>query len=188
MASPEVFADMLRAFYQSTDEQLRARFNRSLSFQDGTFDRWERARRLGFGAGASIYNSALVYGDVTVGEQTWIGPYTLLDGSGGPVRIGAYCSISAGVQIYSHDTVLWALSGGSAAKRAGAVSIGDCVYVGPQSIIGLGVDVGRQAVIGANSFVNRPVAPRCVVAGNPARPIGRVIGEGAGVSIEFVKS
>jgi len=187
MEEAEHFAAILRTLYERTDEELRARFHRSLSFQDGTFDRWERARRLGFGEGASIYNSALVYGDVTVGRHTWIGPWTILDGSAAPLHIGDYCSISAGVHVYTHNTVHWALSGGVAPKQGGAVTIADCVYVGPQSIVTLGVEIGRQCLIAANAFVNRSLPPRSVVAGSPARPIGAVVGEGASVAVKFHK-
>jgi UDP-3-O-[3-hydroxymyristoyl] glucosamine N-acyltransferase len=73
---------------------LRSRLDRSPPFPEGLFDRWEHAKRLRFGEGTSIYNDSLVYGDVKVGENTWIDPYTLLDGSGG-LSIGDYCSISA---------------------------------------------------------------------------------------------
>ena len=102
----------LHLIYHHNDEELRKEFDRSLSFQDGFFDRWERADRLGFGLGSSIYNSSLIYGEVSVAEETWIGPYTVLDGSGGHIKIGRNCSVSAGVHIYTHDTVMWALSGG----------------------------------------------------------------------------
>ena len=34
------------------------------SVPDALFDRWERARRLGFAPDASIYNSSAVFGDV----------------------------------------------------------------------------------------------------------------------------
>ena len=84
-----------------------------------------------FGDGASIYDSALVYGEVQAGEQTSIGPYTLLDGSGGGIEIGSYCSISAGVHIYTHDTVMWALSGGRAERRTAATRIGDAASSAP---------------------------------------------------------
>jgi carbonic anhydrase/acetyltransferase-like protein (isoleucine patch superfamily) len=181
----EELAETLRALYVRTDDELRERFARSLPFQDGLFDRWERARRLGFGAGTSIYNSALVFGEVLVGRQTWIGPHALLDGSGGKLSIGDYCSISAGVHLYTHDTVHHALSGGALPKRSGAVRIGDCVYVGAQSVIALGVVIGSRSVVAANSFVNEAVPSRTVVGGSPARPIGRVIGDGEKVRIEF---
>lgn len=185
MTREEQLAQTLRALYTQSDEQLRTQFHRSLSFQDGLFDRWERARRLGFAAGASIYNSSLVLGEVSVGRETWIGPWAILDGSAAPVVIGEFCSISAGVHLYTHDTLQWALSGGVAAKRSGAVSIGDCVYIGPQSIVIRGVSLGRQCVVAANSFVHHSVESRTVVAGNPARPVGRVVGEGADVRVEL---
>jgi hypothetical protein len=50
----------------------------------------------------------------------------LYEQNDGGIAIGHHCSISAGVQIYAHDTVMWALSGGRAAKRTGRVVIGDC--------------------------------------------------------------
>jgi acetyltransferase-like isoleucine patch superfamily enzyme len=184
MESAAQLAEVLRKFYESTDEHLRSRFRRSLSFQDGAFDRWERAKRLGFGEGASIYNSALVFGDVSVGRQTWIGPYTILDGSAAPLVVGDYCTISPGVHLYTHDTVHWALSGGIAQKRSGPVTIADCVYIGAQSIVTLGVSIGRQCIVGANSLVNSPVETRTFVAGNPARQVGRIVGDGSAVSVE----
>ena len=106
------FAALLQQVHLERDQQLRDTFHRSLPFADGRFDRWERAKRLGFGEGASIYDSSCIFGEVRAGVKTWIGPYTILDGSGGLVSIGDYCSISAGVHIYTHDTVHWALSGG----------------------------------------------------------------------------
>lgn len=164
---------------------LRERFGRSLSPEELLDDRWERAVRLGFDAGASIYASALVYGDVTVGRDTWVGPWVLLDGSGGGLHIGDHCSVSAGVQIYTHDTVAWALSGGVADRRTAPVTIGDRCHLGAQSIVVAGVTVGSQCVVGANSFVNRDVPDRTVVAGSPARPIGRVVGTDTDVRIEL---
>jgi acetyltransferase-like isoleucine patch superfamily enzyme len=177
--------DLLRKAYKEKDEELRAQFDRSLPFADGLFDRWERAKRLGFAEGSSIYNSSLVYGDVEVGENTWIGPYTLLDGSGGEVSIGSFCSISAGVHIYTHDTVMWALSGGRLEKRTGPVKIGDCCYIASQCIIAPAVTIGRQCVVAANSFVNRDVPERTIVGGSPAKILGRVEGSGENVRLRF---
>lgn len=177
--------DELRALHAARERELRERWDRSLPFAEGVFDRWERARALGWGEDASVYDSAFVLGDVEVGASTWIGPYTMLDGSGGPLRIGAFCSISAGVQLSTHDTVHWALSGGLAEARCAAVSIGDRCYVGPQAVVGPGVSIGDMSVVGATSFVNRDVPPRTVVAGLPARPIGRVEGDGDGVQLVY---
>lgn len=183
--TPERFAALLRTSYLAVDERLRVEFQRSLPFQDAMFDRWERARALGFARDASIYNSAAVFGEVTVGASTWIGPNTLLDGSGGGIRIGAYCSVSSGVHIYTHDTVLWALSGGTLQRKVAAVSIGDCVYIGSQSVIAAGVSIGARCVIAANSFVNADVPEGTIVGGTPARKIGAVVGEADQVRMVF---
>ena len=110
----------------------------SLPFGDYIVDRWEKAKNLGFGEGSSIYDSAIVIGDVKVGKNTWIGPFTVLDGTGG-LEIGDTCSISAGVQIYTHDTVEWAISGGKHPKEQAPVQIGNRCYIGPNSIISKGV-------------------------------------------------
>ena len=168
------FAAQLRAAYEARDLELRSRFQRSLPLQDAMFDRWERGRSLGFGEGTSIYNSAIVMGEVSVGRETWIGPYVLLDGSGGQVRVGSTCSLAVGVHIYTHDTIGWALSGGRLAPRRAPVSIGDCTYVGPQSIVAAGVRVGSRCLIAANSLVHRNVPDSTIVGGNPARRLGVV--------------
>jgi acetyltransferase-like isoleucine patch superfamily enzyme len=169
----EDLAERLRELHLSLRTALKERWDRSLPFEDELFDRWERARFLGFGHESSIYQQSYVYGDVLVGAHTWIGPMTLLDGTGG-LTIGDYCSISAGVQIYTHDTVEWALTAGKAAYVHGPVVIGDCCHIGALSIIVKGVTVGDHCVVGAHSFVNRDIPPYTVVAGVPARPIGRV--------------
>jgi acetyltransferase-like isoleucine patch superfamily enzyme len=163
----------LQALRSGLLDEARDRWQRALPFGELLTDRWERARSLGFGEGTSIYESSYVYGEVEVGRNTWIGPFTLLDGTGG-LSIGDNCSISTGVQIYSHDTVKWAVSGGSAPYEYARVEIGDCCYVGSQSVVAKGVTVGAHSVVGACSFVNRDVPAYSVVGGVPCRPLGRV--------------
>ena len=165
--------DEARAALQRLRSEMRERFDRDLPLEELLFDRWERAQSLGFGEGTSIYHNSYVYGSVKVGRNTWIGPFTLLDGSGG-LEIGSFCSISAGVQIYTHDTVKWAVSGGKAGYERAPVSIGDACYIGPQTVIAKGVTIGEHSVIGACSFVNRDIPPYTVAHGVPCRPAGRV--------------
>jgi acetyltransferase-like isoleucine patch superfamily enzyme len=164
--------EQLRALWRSRREEVNTEFRRTLPFGDYVVDRWEKARALGFGEGASIYDSALVIGDVTVGEQTWIGPGTVLDGSGG-LSIGAFCSISAGVQIYSHDTVEWAVSGGKAQAARAPTRIGNRCYIGPNSVVSKGVTIGDGCVVGAGSVVLADLPEGSRAAGAPCRIIGR---------------
>lgn len=163
----------LRTLYEHLRARMREDWQRDLPLYELLFDRWERARQNGFGDGTSMYHASYVFGDVAVGENTWIGPFTILDGSGG-LAIGSNCSISAGVQIYTHDTVHWALSGGSSAYEYAPVTIADDCYIGPQTVIARGVTIGEGCVVGACSFVNRSLAPGTVAVGIPARRIGSV--------------
>lgn len=123
-------------------------------------------------------------GDPEIGEGTWIGPFTLLDGSGG-LRIGTGCDISAGAQIYTHSTARRCVSGRAynVVDRA-RTTLGDRVFVGAAAVILMGVTVGDGVVIGAGAVVTDDVAPFTVVAGVPARPIARVVVEGDEVRFE----
>ena len=170
---------MLWSLHRALRRQVKERWDRSVPFADELFDRWERAAFLGFGPGASIYDSSLVLGDVRVGEHTWIGPFSVLDGRGG-LSIGRYCSISTGVQLYSHDTVTWALTGGKAPEERSPTTIGDCCYIGPMSIVARGVTVGEHSLIGANSFVRESLPAFSIAVGSPVRIVGRVelVGDG----------
>lgn len=179
--------DEIINLYFENDKKLKEKYNRSLSFQDGLFDRFYRAKSLGFGENTSIYNSANIFGDVVIGKNTWVGPNVLLDGTGGEIRIGDNCSISAGVHIYTHDSVEWAISGGKAQFKKGSVSIGSNTYIGAQSVLALGIKIGSRSVIGANSFVNRDIRDNTIVAGNPAKSIGEVIIDEHGIRRSYYK-
>ncbi|MBL7874126.1 MAG: acyltransferase [Cyclobacteriaceae bacterium] len=152
---------------------FRKKFNRTLPFNELLSNRWEKAKGLSFGEGTSVYDDVLVFGDVAIGKNTWVGPTVILDGSGG-LKIGSNCSISAGVQIYSHNTVLWAVSGGIEPYSFEGTTIGSNCFIGPQSVIENGVVIGDHCIVGAKSFVNRPVPDFSIVAGTPAKVIGKV--------------
>lgn len=163
----------LRALWHKLRGDVDRRWRRTLPLADYVVDRWEKARVLGFGERASIYDSSLVLGDVSVGEHTWIGPFTVLDGSGG-LTIGAYCSISAGVQLYTHDTVRWATSGGVAEPERSPTRIGSRCYLGPNTVVARGVTIGDGCVIGANSLVLEDIPAGSKAFGTPCRVVGRV--------------
>lgn len=133
----------------------KIKFNRVLPLGDNFIDRWEKANFLGFGSGSSIYDSSLVFGNVKVGENCWIGPFTILDASAGELNIGNNTHISAGTQIYTHDTVEKVIK--SADVKKGSVFIGNNCYIGPNVIIVLGITIGDNVVVGANSFVNKDI-------------------------------
>ena len=158
-----------RRLYELLRSEMRSAWDRDLPIEELLFDRWERARSLGFGAGSSVYHSCHLYGEVRVGEHTWIGPFTVLDGTGG-LEIGSHCDISAGVQIYTHDTVRSVLSAGIEDRETASVRIGDRCYLGPQTVVGKGVSIGDGTVVGACSFVDRDLPAGVMAFGVPCRP------------------
>mgnify|MGYP003683203041 FL=1 len=147
---------------------MKNNFNRHVSVQDLLTDRWETAKFYGFGEGTSCYNNVLILGDVKVGKNTWIGPNVILDGSAG-LEIGDYVSISAGVQIYTHNTVDWSTSLGKEPVKKQATKIGSGVYLGPNSIIQMGTTIGDKAIVGAMSFVNKNIPDKGKWYGNSLR-------------------
>lgn len=169
--SPEELKEIIGKLRNSLDAAMMENYKRSLPLNEVLSNRWEKARSLGFGEGTSVYDSCCVFGEVLVGKNTWIGPFTILDGSGG-LEIGNNCSISAGVQIYSHDSVDWAISGGEKPYAYAATKIGDNCYIGPNTIIAKGIEIGKGTIVGANSFVNQSFPPDSKIAGSPARLIG----------------
>ncbi|MFM2062302.1 MAG: hypothetical protein RLZZ507_1972 [Cyanobacteriota bacterium] len=173
----------LVALWSLLQADVNQKWQRTLPWADYIVDRWEKARILGFGEGSSIYDSSLVLGDVKVGANTWIGPFTVLDGSGG-LEIGSFCSISAGVQIYTHDTVKWAVSGGKASPERAPTKIGDRCYIGPNTIIAKGITIGHGCIIGANSLVLHDVPSQSKAYGTPCKMIGKVVIEENLINLE----
>lgn len=160
--------NMRAAIKHLQDEKMRV-YKRRVSVGDLLTDRHENAKSYGWGEGTTCYDNVLVIGDVKVGKNTWIGPNVILDGSGGGLEIGDNCSIDAGVQIYTHDTVAWALSGGKDAAERAATKIGSAVFIGPNTVITKGVTIGDRVAIGALSLVNRNIPSDSKAFGQPAR-------------------
>jgi UDP-3-O-[3-hydroxymyristoyl] glucosamine N-acyltransferase len=94
--------------------------------------------------------TCVILGDPDIGENTWIGHFTVLDGSQG-LKIGKNCSVASGVHIYSHSTHELTTEGKP--KCVGKVVIGGNVVIGANSVIMYDVTIGNNVVIPALSLI-----------------------------------
>ena len=91
------------------------------------------------------------------------------------VRIGAECTLSWDVQILDNDFHAITVDGVER-PSAGRVLIGDKVWIGTRAVILKGVEIGDGAVVAAGAVVSRDVPPGTIVAGMPAKVVGKVDG------------
>lgn len=168
-------------------ENMQEKYDRVLPLDEMLSDRWKKAELLGFGDKTSVYENVYIYGKPRVGKNVWIGPFVVLDASGG-LDIGDCCDISCGVMVFTHSTHLRCVSKGRMNILRKHVEIGNCVYLGSGAIILPGVTIGDHSVIGAGAVVTKNVPALSVVMGVPAEIVGRVILRGKIARIEFNKS
>jgi len=90
--------------------------------------------------------SAIILGDPDIGEGTWIGHFTVIDGSQG-LKIGKNCSIASGAHIYTHST--HELVAEKKYKLIGNVKIGNNVVIGANAVILHGCEIGDNVIIPA---------------------------------------
>ncbi len=124
---------------------------------------------------AIVEQYVMITGPVVIGERSRVNVFTVIYGSSGvtignDVMIAPHCVLVAGNHDYRQtDKPMNQVANVS----AGPIVIEDEVWIGAHSTVTDGVRIGRGAVIGAGSVVTHDVAPNEIVAGVPARRIGR---------------
>ncbi|MFW9930389.1 MAG: acyltransferase [Candidatus Thorarchaeota archaeon] len=114
---------------------------------------------------------------VKIGKGTYIGNLVIFDGEyPNLIEIGDFASIGPGCIIMAHSSASPYLSQtqlyGEPPKK---VLIKNGAWIASGAIILPGVTVGIGAVVAAGSVVGRDVPDYTVVAGNPARPVKKLI-------------
>ena len=134
----------------------------------------EPRRGIRVGEGASIAAHAFVHGPVVLAAHVSINPYATLDGGQKGIVIGEGTRIATRAALFAFDH---GLSGAEPIRTqrvsSRGIAIGADCWIGAQATITDGVRIGAHAVVGAGAVVTRDVAPFSIVAGVPARVIGR---------------
>ena len=114
------------------------------------------ARRIGVKVGVNPH----FYGPISWGSEPWI------------ITIGDNVHIAGGCKFIAHD-------GGTLIFRdkipdleiTKPITVGNNVYIGEDSLILTGVNIGNQVIIGARSVVTKDIPDNSVAAGVPCRVI-----------------
>jgi acetyltransferase-like isoleucine patch superfamily enzyme len=175
--------EQLKKLHFQLRDCTSSKYKRVNPFNEDLFE-WEEKGEYFNSEGTRIYDSATIMGDVKFGKNCWVGPFVMLDGTGG-LTIGDWVDFSSGVKIFSHDTVKRALTGGKHPTEYAPVGIGSNCFIGTDTVILKGVNIGNHSVIAANSLVNKSFTDYSIVGGMPARKIGTVEIENDNVHLNY---
>ena len=91
------------------------------------------------------------------------------------MEIGDRVTITSGVRMLTHDGATWLVRDEKGRRYHYArVKIGNDVFIGIDSIIMPGVQIGDNVIVAAGSVVTKSIPSNSIVAGNPAKIIGTV--------------
>lgn len=158
-----------------TDEEFR-KFTLYTTQSNNKQDDEARAQLLGFtNENVRIAPGAIVrIGENQIGPRSYIGLYAYINGDviiNEDIFIGPHVSIVAGNHVF--DLTTNCFSGRSSWKK-GKVVIHRGVWLTTGVVITPGTTIGECALICANSVVTSDIQPYAIVAGTPAKQIGKI--------------
>lgn len=132
-------------------------------------------KNFSLGAGSLIEDFTTInngVGDVLIGDRTIVGMGNTVIG---PVTIGndvmfAQNIVVSGMNHGYEDIHLPPSKQKDICKQ---ITIADEVWIGANSVITAGVNIGKHSIIGAGSVVTKDIPAYCIAVGNPAKVIKR---------------
>ncbi|MFN7991282.1 MAG: CatB-related O-acetyltransferase [Candidatus Micrarchaeia archaeon] len=146
-----------------------------------------------FGRSVSLYK-VVCHGGLEAGDHTLIsGPTQILCYPGSPLVIGKFCSVAPNCCFVSFDhPVNYAATEYPLIRlkaspenrkdydricRRGRIEVGNDVWIGTGATVLRGCRIGDGAIVGAGAVVTKDVRPYTIVAGVPAKQIGKRFGD-----------
>jgi len=133
-----------------------------------------RGKRPKIATSAFVAPTAVLIGDVEIGEESSIWFGTVLRGDNGPIRVGKRSSVQDNSVIHVSEGCSTIIGDGCTIGHS--VTMEDCTIedgalVGSNAVVLNGATVGAKSLIGAGSVVaaNATIPPLVVAVGAPAK-------------------
>ncbi|ODJ50237.1 sugar O-acetyltransferase [Brochothrix thermosphacta] len=106
--------------------------------------------------------------NISVGENFYANyNCTILDV--GPVTIGSNVQFAPNVSLFTAGHPVHPTSRNSGYEYGIAITIGDNVWIGGNTVVNPGVTIGENTVIGSGSVVTKDIPANVIAVGNPCR-------------------
>jgi carbonic anhydrase/acetyltransferase-like protein (isoleucine patch superfamily) len=131
------------------------------------------------GPGTYVSETALVIGDVKVGNDCYIGHGVILRGDYGGIEIGDGTAVEEGVVIHAPPEDVCTIGHGVIIGHGAIIhakSIGDWAAIGMGAILSIRSEVASKSIVAEGAIVkqNQKIPESVMVAGNPAKQIRKV--------------
>jgi len=128
----------------------------------------QRLRELGARFPSLVHPSAVVGGDVEIGEGTIVSAGCVLTTD---IRVGAFVTINTLCSL-AHDDVVGAYASlAPGVHLAGNVHVGEGADIGTGAVTVQGVEIGEWSIVGAGTVVVCDVPANVTAVGSPARVV-----------------
>lgn len=101
-----------------------------------------------------------------------------------PITIGDNCMFGPNVQLYTATHPLQPAKRNSGMEYGKPITILDNVWLGGSVVINPGVTLGNNVVVASGSVVTKSFPDNCVIGGNPARIIKKIVSDESTLSLE----
>ena len=131
---------------------------------------------------AFVHPLAAVTGNVTIGQDVYIGPGAAIRGDWGEIIIKDGCNVQENCTIHMFPGVTVILEENAHIGHGAIIHgahIGQNVMVGMNSVVMDDAEIGENSIIGALTFIKAKmnIPPRSLVVGNPGKVIKEVSDE-----------
>ncbi len=128
------------------------------------------------GIGTYVSETAIVIGDVRIGERCYIGHGAILRGDYGAIEIGDETTVEEGAIIHAPPDKCCSIGNGVVLGHGAIVHakrLGDYSGVGMGAVLSIRSEIGRYSVVAEGAVVKQEqkISDSVVVAGNPAKKI-----------------